>query len=67
MRVDHPFPAVRAREITRWCETDAFRRIQQSLGEEAGAPRCPKCGAVATAGWKFCQQCGAPLEPTQPQ
>ena len=61
MQVDHPFPAVRAREITRWCESDCFQLIQQNMTVEANAPKCSKCNAVIGADWKFCRKCGQAL------
>lgn len=60
MNEDHPFPAVRAREITRWCESDSFQRMQRHIHDEATAPKCIKCGALLQKDWKFCQQCGQP-------
>lgn len=63
MNAEHPFPAVRAREITRWCATDQFKKVIQALASEPPRPRCPHCTALLTAGWKFCQACGQPVSP----
>lgn len=61
MNIDHPFPAVRAREIMRWCATDQFKNVVQALASEPPAPRCPHCTARLVEGWKFCQSCGHPV------
>lgn len=61
MGQDHPFLAVRVREITRWCESPQFRRLLQVADEETTAPRCPGCAQPARASWKFCNFCGHPL------
>jgi Zn-dependent protease with chaperone function len=63
MSKDHPFLSVRAREITRWCQSERFRRIVQALEEPEGA-RCPACGASVRANWKFCNTCGQTLGQT---
>lgn len=57
---DHPFLAVRAREILKWCQTDQFRRLVQALEENELSPKCPVCGRTLHGHWKFCSSCGAP-------
>jgi Zn-dependent protease with chaperone function len=57
--MDHPFPAVRTREIQRWCEGEHFQRILQALKEENKTARCGNCGQPLRVGWKFCEGCGA--------
>jgi Zn-dependent protease with chaperone function len=58
MNNDHPFPAVRSREITKWCETDAFKRLCGTVKKLSTSPKCPKCGSMVEKQWKFCQDCG---------
>ena len=57
MKMDHPFLSVRAREITRWCQTEQFQCILQALEQPEG-PKCPACGASVRANWKFWNNCG---------
>jgi hypothetical protein len=54
---NHPFPAVRAREIVRWCEGEHFQRLMQ--GMSATGAKCPFCGSEINESWKFCRSCGA--------
>ena len=61
MDADHPFNAVRAREIMRWCETDAYARLAAAVRQRREAPRCPECGRSVEAGWRFCFHCGTAL------
>jgi Zn-dependent protease with chaperone function len=64
----HPFPALRAREISRWSETDDYRRIlaggyDLASGVE-GERRCTTCGAtIENPTFRFCTDCGKPLDP----
>lgn len=68
MDIDHPFNAVRAREIHRWTQTDQYRRLmrasQTPSGGAAGGIACLHCGKPVQVGWRFCQACGAALTPT---
>jgi Zn-dependent protease with chaperone function/RNA polymerase subunit RPABC4/transcription elongation factor Spt4 len=62
MEATHPFSALRAREIVRWCEGEQYRRIAAALaGGTAAGPACPSCGAQVGGDWKFCRSCGAGL------
>jgi len=64
MGQDHPFLAVRTREIVRWCEGEDFERLMQSLAEEAAKPTCPGCGEPIDPAWKWCGACGQALQPS---
>jgi len=55
---DHPFLAVRTREIREWGATDQFQRLVQAIAEQKG-PKCAKCGRAMDPKWKFCNYCGA--------
>lgn len=57
MQMTHPFPAVRAREIKKWCGGNHFKRIIRSL--EDGVDSCSLCGEDVGLGWNFCRRCGA--------
>lgn len=61
----HPFPAVRAREIHRWSETDAYRAILRGEYPRTNPEtdrRCAKCGALVNNPlFRFCPDCGGPV------
>lgn len=59
MYSDHPFPAVRSREVSQWCADEQFQRLMAAAGThlESGQ-RCPTCGHAIETGWKFCSRCG---------
>jgi len=69
--LDHPFSAVRVREILKWGQSDQYFRVRYGYerssrlltGEASAddASKCPSCGADVEPGWKFCRNCGAPL------
>lgn len=62
--LDHPFSAVRVREILKWGESEQYRVIRNggTLSAATGSTcKCPKCGKETLAGWKFCQHCGYKL------
>lgn len=58
MDTDHPFCAVRTHEILNWTATEAFTALRKKMESEATAKRCPHCGKVLKADWRFCQGCG---------
>lgn len=60
---DHPFSAVRVREILKWQATDQYRGIKERMeqNEQNGDKCCPHCSTPVQAGWKFCLNCGGQL------
>ena len=69
-RQTHPFPALRAREIKEWSETEAYRRLLRGdyprIETDAGKRTCANCGAVVTnVTFQFCPECGHTLEAVQ--
>ena len=59
---DHPFAAVRVREILKWSESDDYHRIKQQL--ESGTYNeglCPVCHSPVDNNWHYCQNCGENL------
>ena len=66
-RQTHPFPALRAREIKEWADTEAYRRLLRGdyprIETDAGKRTCANCGAVVTnVTFQFCPECGHTLE-----
>ncbi len=60
--LDHPFSAVRVREILKWGESEQYRMILN--GETMDSPlghTCPSCGSAVEDDWRFCRNCGSPL------
>src|SRR5205823_12918167 len=62
----HPFPALRAREIKRWSDTEEYGAILRGdyprVPSNAAERRCPKCATpVLNPVFRFCPECGAPL------
>lgn len=62
--LDHPFSAVRVREILKWGDSEQYRVIKQGGTTSAvtlTGRRCPQCGTIVDDHWKFCRNCGHPL------
>jgi Zn-dependent protease with chaperone function len=61
----HPFPALRAREIQRWSQSEQYRAIlrgEYPLSGEQAERRCSQCGTlVENPTFRFCPECGGPL------
>ena len=59
---DHPFSAVRVREILKWGESEQFRTIMNggAMNNPSGNT-CPNCGSFVEEGWRFCRNCGNQL------
>ncbi len=58
MNNDHPFNAVRAQEITEWCESDRFKQIMAFMDGKDNGDICSNCGCKMEPGWAFCKNCG---------
>ena len=64
----HPFPAVRAREIKEWAQSEQYQRLLRGdyprTDTEAGKRACAACNTVVTnVTFQFCPECGHPLDP----
>lgn len=59
---DHPFAAVRVREILKWGDSEQYRNLKRIglLGAPTGK-RCPHCGSPVDDDWRFCRNCGGKL------
>ena len=62
----HPFPAMRAREIKEWSQTEQYKRLLRGdyprNATEAGKRICTQCGTVVTnVTFRFCPECGGEL------
>ncbi len=64
MESTHPFTAVRAAEIKKWCESDRFKQIiDYSNGTDCSSGvKCPVCGNDVNEGWMFCKKCGTKIK-----
>lgn len=61
-RMDHPFSAVRVREILKWGSSDQYRNIKYNITQKLLlGPVCPHCGKPIENNWKFCLNCGSKL------
>lgn len=58
--LDHPFSAVRVREILKWGESEQYHAILRS-GTMSASHCCPNCGNTVNDEWKFCRYCGNKL------
>lgn len=58
---DHPFNAVRVREILKWGESSQYLNLRENIKAEASGKKCPSCGRSASPDWTFCKYCGNKL------
>lgn len=61
--LDHPFAAVRVREILQWGESEQYRILKNTklLTSSKSKRTCPNCGKPIDDGWRFCRHCGTQL------
>ena len=60
--LDHPFSAVRVREILKWSESEQYNMIKTgNFAIEPPDGICPNCGNAIDKDWKFCRNCGHQL------
>lgn len=61
--MSHPIPVLRAREISNWGQSAAFRKILAGDYEKRpkSRPTCGYCATKVTDTDNFCPSCGAPL------
>ena len=59
---NHPFTAVRVREIFRWGESEQYHNIVNGQAcLSSGGKVCPACKKPVRDDWKFCRHCGHKL------
>lgn len=61
MSMDHPFAAVRVREILQWGDSAAYANIRANMVSES-SNCCPGCGRLIDTEWQFCLNCGTRLK-----
>lgn len=61
--LEHPFAAVRVREILKWSESEQYNMIKhvRLTTGEGDAHTCPNCGGKTEDDWQFCLHCGTKL------
>lgn len=62
MDTDHPFAAVRVREILKWEQSPQYRNIVANLNAAPDRNVCPNCHQAINAKWQFCLHCGSKLK-----
>ena len=59
---NHPFSAVRVREILRWGKSEEYQRIKVCLLEGSSSHKCPNCHQPVDKEWAYCKYCGQKLK-----
>ncbi|MGM9736037.1 MAG: M48 family metalloprotease [Candidatus Cryptobacteroides sp.] len=58
---DHPFSAVRVREIYKWGDSSQYRNLMNNLRLSSSGRTCPGCGRNVSPEWAYCRFCGTKL------
>ena len=59
---NHPFAAVRVREILKWGESNQYKDLKQQLSLGL-YHKCPGCGTIIDGDWRtYCNHCGTRLK-----
>lgn len=58
---NHPFSAVRVREILNWAKTEQYQMIKERFLLKREAKRCPHCTQFINDDWCYCKFCGVKL------
>lgn len=61
MGTDHPFAAVRVREILQWGQSAQYQAIKSNLSS-ISSDTCPNCHKAIDRGWQFCRYCSAKIK-----
>lgn len=63
MGLDHPFWAVRVREVLNWCKTEEYLKVKNNLNIIKD-PSCERCGKPYQGKLSYCIHCGNKLKNT---
>ena len=63
MGLDHPFWAVRVREVLNWCKTEEYLKVKNNLNIIKD-PSCERCGKPYQGKPSYCIHCGNKLKNT---
>ena len=63
MGLDHPFWAVRVREVLNWCKTEEYLKVKNNLNIIKD-PSCERCGKPYQGKPTYCIHCGNKLKNT---
>ena len=61
LELDHPFNAVRVKEIMDWGNSSQYQNLMRNLKVQAEGKKCPSCGKLVENDWAFCRYCGTKL------
>lgn len=59
--LDHPFNAVRVREILNWGNSSQYRNLMMNIKAQESGKKCPKCSKPVCDDWMYCKHCGTKL------
>lgn len=59
---NHPFAAVRVREILKWSQSEQYHRLRYALENGSAENLCPSCHQEVNDNWTFCKHCGTKLK-----
>ena len=59
---NHPFSAVRVREVLKWGRSEEYRNIKNNLLRLDSGHRCPRCKRTVDGSWTYCNYCGHKLK-----
>lgn len=58
---NHPFSAVRVREVLNWGRTEQYQHVKRHSQQKKTVAHCHHCGATVDVDWNFCKACGKKL------
>lgn len=58
---DHPFSAVRVREVLKWGQSSQYQRLRSDAHCLTSGKKCSNCGRGVSDDWAFCKYCGTKL------
>lgn len=59
---NHPFSAVRVREVLKWGRSEEYCNIKKNLLRLDSGHSCPKCKRMVDDNWTYCNYCGHKLK-----